>query len=43
MKRILGLMIVLPLAVLVCMTGCTDDDFTPVTSEPEPEEPVVLY
>jgi len=41
MKRILGLMIVLPLAVLVCMTGCTDDDITPVTPEPEPEEPVM--
>lgn len=31
-------MIVLPLSVLVCLTGCKDDDAVSVT--PEPEEPV---
>ena len=41
MKRILSLMIVLPLSVMICMTGCKDDD-APVPVTPEPEEPEVV-
>jgi len=44
MKRILISMIILPLAVMACLTGCSkDNDVTPVIPEPDPdpvEEPV---